>query len=161
MNKAETKLKRERAGMVSKWAVDNIWSDVVYMCFTDPIKYDYTIPSKGDFSDMMKTVIGELQTSQILPKSLKEHLVDICSSSRDYYSRLAEYTERDWMFGNEFFYGFGTLYRFRSEQTEKAALRIKKYMPKDQRPFITIIQDVVKKHIKKNMKTWQHREDDE
>jgi len=124
--------------MNEKFEKNDIWCDVVVLSFHKNIKYDYPIPSTSDVTErarrLCKSDIG-------LPGHILDNLWKlIWRQSKDDYCQLEDYMRLcDYIFGSEWFYGFGTLLRWRPGEREKALKRIEKWINKEDKKYISII----------------------
>jgi len=133
-----------------------VWEDVFFSMFVDSIKHDYTIPWKGDIDGILPDIIQELKASKSIPKKLMVHIETICFTyHRDEYSPLSDYLDDDSKFGYEFFYGLGTLFRWRPGEMEKANERIARHINKRENKALLSVKEIVRKHIDSNIKKWK------
>ena len=71
------------------------------------------------------------------PKAFKDKVFGLVRAGKDENSMLESYIHLSgFLFGNEWFYGYGSLYRWREGQREKAQERVEKYLTtKDKNNF--------------------------
>lgn len=129
---------------VITWEKRDIWLDVILLSFDKPIVYDYPIPDKHRTNIHTGNVFKKLNDSKKIPKSLAELLFKHVWSAKDDYSDLENRLSWDHIFGNEWFYGYGDLYRWRNGEREKALARVDKHIPKNYKRYIPVIQDALK-----------------
>jgi hypothetical protein len=129
---------------VITWEKRDVWMDVVLMAFDKSIQYDYPIPDLYRTNNHVISIINELKSKKKIPSNVADKILKHCWASKDEYSNLETRLTWNHIFGSEWFYGFGTLYRWRSGEKEKAQVRIDKYIPKSEKKFIPIIQDSLK-----------------
>ena len=133
-----------------KWDKEAAWKDAILLAFDFPIQYDYPIPEKHRINKAVKKVLDELG----LPKKFTEKVWKLVSSGRDEYSILESYISNfDNRFGSEFFYGYGTLYRWREGEREKAEKRVQMYLSAGEKKCFEKIQEAIK--IRKKIKPFK------
>lgn len=128
---------------VIKWEKRDVWIDVVLAAFETPIKYDYIIPDACSINDKVKHLIKLLRGK--IPRQITEQLGEITFAYKEEYSSLMHHLiMAEHIFGHEWFYGHGTLYRWRSGQKEECIKRINKYIPESQMPYVIAIQHLMR-----------------
>lgn len=128
-----------------KWDKEKVWVDVVLLSFKKTIIYDYTIPPSGEVNKISQDVVKQLEIEGKIPKSLSKVILEKLHCSRDDCSDLEWRLRSDNVFGDEWFYGWGTLYRWRKEAKVKAKENINKYISEKEKQFIPIIQKAIVK----------------
>jgi hypothetical protein len=119
---------------------ENVWCDVLLTSFKTPIKYDYPIPDiYRIMTSVEKTIKVSSKTNTTFNK-IADHLHSLVFSFKDESSPLEMYLNRENLFGSEWFYGYGTLYRWRSGEESAAIDRINKLISKKEQHFISDIQ---------------------
>lgn len=97
-----------------RFEYQDVLSDLILTQFNKEIKYDYTIPPTCDVLEIVSNTLEQWQTKS----KIKEDIYEIVRES-DYYGD-AILRKRLWndetSFGNEHFYGFGDLFRYRKEK---------------------------------------------
>lgn len=144
-------LKKEKTMSRDDFEKTEVWIDVILLAFDKPIKYDYYIPEIYLCQGIVEKVLPELKTK--ISSKIFETIKDISFVSKDYYSKIEDYLRlKDYCLGNEFFYGYGQLRRWREGEKENALNRIKKYIPENEQKYVKIVQEVLKNQIEKSLK---------
>ena len=123
----------------------NAWMDVILTAFDKPIHHDYNIPGWGGTNDRAELCLKRVK----LPKKIQDEIRDLLWCTRDDYSRLESYMMNcDHMLAMEFFYGYGSIHKYRDGQKEKALARIKKYIPAKDQKYVKAMQEAIRLKIK-------------
>lgn len=124
--------------------------DVILVAYDRPIKYDYILPDPYRIGKQVYDIIYKISA----PKTLKETIIENVYSGKDEHSILENYMRlSDYIFGHEWFYGYGTLYRWREGKKEQAEKNIKKYISSIDMKYYKIIQDAIR--IKEDIKEFR------
>ena len=140
---------KEIEELEDRWEKESAWLDVILLSFIKPIIYDYPIPDGDGTSTHAINTIKELKKLEKIPNSICDILLDCLYSSRSEYSKLYYHLGNNDKFGNEWFYGYGTLYRWRNGEREKAQERINKHISKDNEKYVLILQNALKLDFEK------------
>ncbi|HUX60707.1 MAG TPA: hypothetical protein VMV32_05300 [Ignavibacteriaceae bacterium] len=84
-----------------------------------------------------------------IPKRILDGLAKVVDHGKEEYSLVNIHFQQDWVFGNEWFCGKGTMYRYRPGQREEAKDRIEKYFNKTEQESLKQIGTEVKKCLRK------------
>ena len=108
--------KEEKKKFYDEIDAENAPMDAIILAFDFNIKYDYDLPSP---SHIRKAVIIALKKRRF-PKEFKDKIWKLVKCYSDSNCSIEHYMGNfDHHFGNEFFYGHGTLYRWRKGEREK------------------------------------------
>ena len=129
-----------------QWDKENAWIDAIILAYDHNIQYDYPIPDGYRICKVVRTAIDEID----VPKTFRSKILEVIWAPKDEYSKLECYIHRDYIFGSEWFYGYGALYRWREGQRKKAEERVKKYLPtRDKNDFKKLVAKIkITKDIK-------------
>jgi len=140
----KTKEQMHTEKLHAKWDSKNAVYDALLLAFIKPIKHDYPIPDSYRVNKVVEKVIDALPKN--VPKEFKDRMRDIVFVPHDDRSQLARYlSDYDSIFGSEFFYGYGSLYRWRQGQESEAMIRVAKYIPKKEREYIRSMHIYIRK----------------
>jgi len=124
-----------------EWAKRDAHIDVILLAYDKPIKYDYPLPEPYRIRQAVSKVIEDMDA----PKAFKKMVSEVVWACKDEYSRLEDHMRlSDYTFGHEWFYGYGTLYRWREGAREKAEANIKKYVSASDMKYYKKLQDAIR-----------------
>lgn len=124
-----------------KWDKENAFGEAIILAFDLPLKYDYTIPPIGDIEALVKC----FSENKKCPKSFNKKLWQWIGGCRDEMTLLHSHIVGDpSVFGSEFFYGYGVLYRWRDGEKEKAEMRMNKYLTQTEKKYMKLLQETIK-----------------
>ena len=122
-----------------QWDKENAWIDAIILAYDHNIQYDYPIPDGYRIRNAVRKAIEEID----VPKTFKNKILEVIWACKDEYCRLESYIHRDYIFGSEWFYGYGALYRWREGQKQKAEERVKKYIStRDKNNFKKLVDKI-------------------
>lgn len=139
--------KTEYQKNVEMWEKRDVWLDAILLSFDRPIVYDYPFPDGYRINERAKAIIAKLRDEKKIPQTLAKSILKQCWAMKDDYSDLERHIINDRIFGHEWFYGYGILYRWRDGENTKARDRIDKYMSKAHKRYIPIIQEAMKPQL--------------
>ena len=123
-----------------KLDAESAWKDAIILAYDRNIKYDYPIPEKYTICKAVQAVIDYIG----VPKTFRTKVWDLVSSGRDSYSYLESYISNyESRFGDEFFYGYGSLYRWREGEREKAEKRVKTHITTRDQNYFKKLQEAI------------------
>ena len=122
--KKKTARERENDAWSLQWDEESSWKDSILLAYSNNIRYDYHIPPAYNIEKAVIKCIKEMK----FPKTFKDEVRAIVFSDRYERSEIDRYLRSKEKFGNEWFYGIGTLYRWREGEREKAEARVEKHI---------------------------------
>jgi hypothetical protein len=124
-----------------KWDKEAAWKDAIILAYDFPIRYDYCIPENYRINKAVRVAIDKLK----LHKKFKDKVWELVHSRRDEYSELESYmSDYEHRFGSEWFHGYGTLYRWRPGEKEKAEARVEMYLSDGEKKCFEKIREAIK-----------------
>lgn len=147
--------------------------DALLLGFLEPLKFDYPLPCSYEVSTFaMKAtreicgaanpriwngssniILSELDNPEKLELRVRDGLVGAINSYKDENSYLDLYMSMSGRFGSEWFYGLGSLYRFRPGEREESEQRVRNYWNEIEldnfKELNKIIQGLTQKEYKK------------
>jgi len=133
------------------WNKKNALRDALLMGFQKPIKYDYPIPEKSDVVYLIRKACNNVVISRKLKKKIQSLVMDRYESN----TILADHLVNEQKFGNEFFFGYGTLHRWRFGEREKALQNIEKYISKEDIQDLHKIEEYIRKKMNRNFDSFK------
>ena len=129
--------------VVSELEKKNAIIDAILLSFVDNLVYDYPIPPRGDIANLVR----EAMRLHDWPKTFKNKVLDIIRGCRDEYTRLDSHLANTCRFGSEFFYGYGTLLRWRAGEREKAEERVKQHISTRELKHVAKLQEILRPEV--------------
>ena len=123
------------------WEKQDALVDAILLAFDLPLKYDYVIPPEYDIGTLVRVYLKETK----VPKNFQYIIQEVVCAFSDEHSVLESYLKgSEEKFGREWFYGYGTLSRWRYGEKEKAEKRVDKYLTESQKENIKKLQAAIK-----------------
>ncbi len=145
--------------------------DALLLQFKKPIRYDLTIPNGYHIYNLFVVADKIMKGGRInkkgiylmqhdfeyiseksfphLSKKVSKGLIDVLRDSRRETSFLQDYMERRKdIFGRDWFFGYGDLFRFRDGEREKAELRVSNTFSKEELAEFNKIGEIIQPYIK-------------
>ena len=128
--------------------------DAIFLVFDKNIKYDYPIPDYYHIEARIRACLDIVD----VPKTFKGQLKEIYWEAYDSYSDVHDYLTHKTKFGSEWFYGYGTLYRWRPGEREKAQARVEKHLTTRQKNYFAKLEKKLKLRNRKLIKAFKMAE---
>ena len=150
----KSKAKKKRLTTLEKnriqWEKEEAWMDAILLAYDKNIKYDYPMPDAYKIIKSCKQVIRDIKVS----KPFKDKVEKVLFGTYDSYAPMENYMGHyDSRFGHEWFFGYGTLYRWRDGEREGAKSRVQQYLSTRDRGYFKKLQDAVR--ITKDIKEFE------
>lgn len=142
--------------------------DIILSSFTKPIKHDYTIPEhvssylakalkeickEGEFSSDYYGTHFLPKDSNLLEERVLSGIRQAFSCGKEEHSYFDhELTMNNDMFGDEWFYGIATLYRYRKGERKKAKERANAFWKKEEKDDFNKITGIMKRLLAEKLK---------
>lgn len=134
--------------MKNKEKTKKRWMSRILFYPHEYIKYDYCLPSPDLISDWVNEIINSMDISDSKKNKIKEKVDG--REDRDDQSNIQGYMDIERLFGKEWFYGYGTLYRWRSGEKDNTLREFGYgYLSKNDEEIIEIIQSRLREKTKK------------
>ena len=104
------------------------------------------MPDPVLITDWVNTIINDMNLSNKTKEKLKKEIDG--RESRDDYSKIDLFMQSEQMFGKEWFFGYGTLYRWRNEEKNNALRKFNHLSNKDEK-FMYQIQNKLREKVEK------------
>ena len=129
MTKVQKDLNKSFRKFVEEDEKQKVWADVIALSFTRFIKHDYNFPEVSDMVKRVGFILKQIENSKGLQEEIIDNIKAVCRETWDDYSTFQNYFSNGDRFGSEWFVGYGTLYRWRAGEKDKAEARVRKYIP--------------------------------
>lgn len=117
--------------------------DAILLAYEKHILYDYPIPNAHEVCSLVKMYLEK--TDKKLPEKFKNKIREAIWAAKDEYSNLEDYLRHhENKFGHEWFYGYGTLHRWRPGQREEAEKRVKKHLTSTEQKHLPHLHDHIR-----------------
>jgi hypothetical protein len=110
------------------------------------IKYDYTLPDPNLITDWVNDAINDMKVSNKTKERIKKEIDG--RNPWDDYSKISLFMQSESLFGKEWFFGYGTLYRWRNGE-EDNALRMFNYLSVKDEKLICQLQNMLREKVEK------------
>lgn len=127
--------------------IDSIIEAVHNICGTKKVS-DWSGPRYSCYQGA-SLGIKSLDKPTKIPKRILDGLAEVIDHGKEERSFVDNHFKQDWVFGNEWLYGKGTMYRYRPGQRKEAKDRIEKYFKKAELESLKQIGAEVKKCLQK------------
>jgi hypothetical protein len=113
------------------------------------IKYDYCLSDPNLITDWVDDIIGDMDMSNKIKARLKKEMDG--REDRDDCSKISLFMNSESRFGKEWFYGYGSLYRWRNGEKDKAQKTFSRLSVRDEM-LVYKIHDRLREKVEKYYK---------
>lgn len=107
------------------------------------IKYDYCLPDPNLITDWVNDIINEMKISSKIKERIKKEIDG--RESRDDDSKISLFMQSEGLFGKEWVFGYGTLYRWRPGEKDNTLRSFNILSYRDDKYIVTIQEELRKK----------------